>query len=149
MHKTFISCDIRVSGYRNNHNYANHNYIDSHTVSAQTVNFTVLPSSQDVVEGGNATFECAANDGTQPYIVAWILRRGREVVTTISSSRAVSGTGGVIVGTNGSPLVLTSVMRSLNGITVSCLTIISRTITREQTEPPANLTLGCEFLHVK
>ena len=83
------------------------------------------------------------------YIVVWTLRRESEVVTTISSSRAVSGTGGVIVGINGSPLVLTSVMRSLNGITVSCSAVISRTITREQNEPPANLTLGCELLHVK
>ena len=123
------------------------NYINSHIVSAQTVNFAVLPSSQDVVEGGNATFECAANDGTQPYTVAWTLRRESEVVTTISSSRAVSGTGGVIVGTNGSPLVLTSVMRSLNGITVSCLAVISRTVTREQNESPANLTLACEFVY--
>ena len=54
-----------------------------------------------MVEGGNATFECAANDGTQPYTVIWRLRRGNEVVTTISSrsSRAVNGTietGGVI-----------------------------------------------------
>ena len=99
-----------------------------------------------MVEGGNATFECAANDGTQPYTVVWTLRRGSEVVTTISSSRAVSGTGGVIVGTNGSPLVLTSVMRSLNGVTVSCSAVISVIMRREQTEPPANLALGCEFV---
>ena len=100
-----------------------------------------------MVEGGNATFECAANDGTQPYIVVWTLRRGNEVVTTISSSRAVSGTGGVIVGTNGSPLVLTSVMRSLNGINVSCSAVLSIAIQVEQTEPPATLTLGCEFVY--
>ena len=146
MHKTFISCDIRVSGCKNNHNYANYNYIESCIVSAQTVIFTVLPSSQDVVKGGNATFECAANDGTQPYTVVWTLRRGSEVVTTISSSRSLSGTGGVIVGTNGSPLVLTSVMRSLNGITVSCSAVINVGTRMEQTEPPANLTLGCEFV---
>ena len=102
-----------------------------------------------MVEGGNATFECAANDGTQPYTVAWTLRRGREVVTTISSSRAVSGTGGVIVGANGSPLVLTSVMRSLNCVTVSCSAVISVSMRMEQTKPPATLSLGCEFLHVK
>ena len=49
-----------------------------------------------MVEGGNATFECAANDGTQPYTVAWTLRRGSELVTAICSSRAVNGTRGVI-----------------------------------------------------
>ena len=121
-------------------------HIDFRIVSAQTVNFTVLPSSQDVVEGGNATFVCAANDGTQPYNVAWTLRRGSEVVTTIRSSRAVSGTGGVIIGTNGSPLVLTSVMRSLNGVTVSCMTLVSAVIQVEQSEPPATLTIACEPL---
>ena len=115
-------------------------------VTSQTVNFTVLPFNQDVVEGGNATFECAANDGTQPYTVVWRLRRGSEVVTSISSSRAVSGTGGAVVGTNGSPLVLTSVMRSLNGITVSCSAVLSIVTRVEQTDPPANLTLACEFV---
>ena len=110
------------------------------------INFTILPSSQDVVEGGNATFECAVNNGTQPYTVAWILRRGSEVVTTIRSSRAVSGTGGVIVGTNGSPLVLTSVIRSLNGVTVSCLAIINVVTQIEQSRSPATLTLACEFM---
>ena len=99
-----------------------------------------------MVEGGNATFECAANDGTQPYTVIWRLRRRSELVTSISSSRAVNGTGGVIVGTNGSPLVLTSVMKSLNGITVSCSAVINVLTRVEQTEPPANLTLGCEFV---
>ena len=101
-----------------------------------------------MIEGGNATFECAANDGTQPYTVVWTLRRGSEVVTTISSSRAVSGTGGVI-GTiaKGSPLVLTSVMRSLNSITVSCLTIIRYIYMVEQTGPPATLTLAYEFIY--
>ena len=98
-----------------------------------------------MIEGGNATFECAANNGSQPYDVAWILRRGSEVITTISSSRAVSGTGGVIVGTNGSPLVLTSVMRSLNGVNVSCMALVNVVTQIEQNEPPATLTTACEL----
>ena len=116
-------------------------------VSAQTVNFTVLPSSQVVVEGGNATFHCSTNNGTQAYTVLWSIRGRNDLIINIGSSRPVDGTGGVVVGDdNGSPLVLTSVSRSLNETTVTCSARISIAIRITPSEPPANLTVICKFI---
>ena len=102
-----------------------------------------------VAEGGNATFYCSANNGTQPYRVLWTIRGRNDLIINIASSRLVDGTGGVVVGDdNGSPLVLTSVSRSLNETTVTCSARISIAIRVLPSEPPANLTVICKYIAV-
>jgi hypothetical protein len=114
-------------------------------VAAQTVNFTTLPSNKEVAEGNDASFECAANDGTQPLLVSWLLRRGNQEIDTISGNVTLVGTGGATVGSNNrSPLTLTSLTRVLNGVTVSCLARINFVQDEEQSDPPANLSVTCK-----
>ena len=115
--------------------------------TAQSITFLVLPSSEEVAEGSNATFECVARNGSQPVLVLWLLRRGQQQISSIVGSKSVEGTGGAIVGpNNGSPLTLTSVSRSLNGISVSCLAIINPIVQQEQPGPLATLNVTREFI---
>ena len=112
-------------------------------------NFGTLPVDRIVSEGNSTTFECAANDGgSQNYTVFWRLRRENttDVFATIATNITLDGTEGVTVGPNGSPLTLTSVSRSLNSISVSCVAIINFGTSDEQDEPPANLNVTCELL---
>ena len=115
-------------------------------MTAQTANFTTLPENREVREGRNITFQCSVNDGINPLQVIWRLRNGSELIADISINQPLVGTDGVIVGPdNRSPLTLTSVLRSLNDITVSCVARINVGQREEQRPPRANLSVICKY----
>jgi hypothetical protein len=114
-------------------------------VIAQTVNFTLPPSNQTVDEFTDVTFECAANNGTHPFVVNWRLRVEGRPTVFIGVNVSVEGTRGAIVGpNNGSPLTLTAVSRSLHGVTVSCAARINIAQTVEQ-DPPFYLSVRYQY----
>ena len=111
-------------------------------------NFTTLPSNRTLPLNSDASFECAANKDGQSLQVFWNVRRGDTIMAIITINGTLNGTNGVTVGTNGSPLTLTSVSRSLDGVTVSCVARIDIVTSVEQAEPWANLRVTSEFHYV-
>jgi hypothetical protein len=82
-------------------------------VSSQTI--TTPPQNETVVENTDAVFACVANQNGTPVPAIWSIGR-----ITLLSNSSLAGTAGAFLGENGSPLILKSVSRSLDGTQIIC-----------------------------
>ena len=100
---------------------------------------TTPPQNQTVVEDTDAVFVCIANLYGTPIRVIWNIGR-----VILSSNGSLTGTTGAFVGENGSPLILKSVSRSLDGTQVIC-DARANTLVPGTLSAPVYVVVNCKY----
>ena len=110
--------------------------------------FVTLPTNQTVTEGGDVNFTCSAALSGTPDPVRWQLRGGEGNIDqrVQLSTTDIPGVESVeVIGLLRSPIMFRNVSRSLDSLSVSCLGEDAQGKTVEQSDPPAALSVFCEF----
>ena len=110
--------------------------------------FVTLPTNQTVTEGGDVNFTCSVTVGGTPDPVRWQLRGGEGNIdqrVQLSTADIPGVISVVVIGSLRSPIMFRNVSRSLDSLFVSCLGENAQGMTVEQSDPPAALSVFCEF----
>ena len=101
------------------------------------------PQDANVVEGGNATFQCAAEENGMALRIGWrFTPSGSSMSVVLSTGTSLTGIEMVTV-SDGLRTMLTfsGVQREADGATLVCVAVGSSTAL---TSDPATLTVQCE-----
>ena len=101
------------------------------------------PQDVTVVEGGNATFQCAGEENGMAVIFGWrFTPSGSSISVVLTTGTSLTGIEMVTV-SNGLRTMLTfsGVRREADGATLVCVAVGSST---SLTSDPATLTVQCE-----
>ena len=104
---------------------------------------TNQPQNATVVEGGNATFQCAGEEGGSPLTIGWrFTASGSSVPVTLITGTNLTGIEMVTVSDGLRTMVTFSgVRREADGGRVECFAIGSIIVSSD----PATLTVQCEL----
>ena len=110
--------------------------------------FVTLPTNQTVTEGGDVNFTCSTALSGIPDPVQWQLRGGEGNIDErlqVSTANIPGVESIIIAGGLRSPITFRNVSRSLDSLFVSCLGEDAQGRIVEQSDPPAVLSVLCEF----
>ena len=82
--------------------------------------FLTQPQDTTVVEGGDATFQCAAEENGTALQFAWNYTSKGGMVTAVVTGTPVAGVSMVTVSGDCTQLTLSGVQREVDGATVVC-----------------------------
>ena len=105
--------------------------------------FLTQPQDTTVVEGGDAAFQCAAEENGTVLQFGWDFSRQGGMPTAITPGNPVAGISMVMVTVSGdrTQLTLSGVQREGNGATVVCTVFTSTT---DIDSNPATITVQCK-----
>ena len=103
-----------------------------------------VPQNTTVVEGGNATFQCAAEENGMALLIAWLFTpSGSSVAVSLTTGTNLAGIEMVTVsGGMRTMVTFSGVRREADGGRLVCIAIASST---SITSDPATLTVQCEL----
>ena len=106
--------------------------------------FLTQPQDTTVVEGGDATFQCAAEENGMALLFAWDYTPKGGMVTTVITGTTVAGVSMVTVNSDRTQLTLSGVQREVDGATVVCTALASTSAVESN---PATITVQCRYMH--
>ena len=104
--------------------------------------FLTQPQDTTVVEGGDATFQCAAEENGMALLFAWDYTPKGGMVTTVITGTPVAGVSMVTVSGDRTQLTLSGVQREVDGATVVCSALGSSEWIPSN---PATITVQCRY----
>ena len=104
--------------------------------------FLTQPQDATVVEGGDATFQCAAEENGMALLFVWDYTPKGGMVTTVITGTSVAGVSMVTVSGDRTQLTLIGVQREVDGATVVCSALAS---TEQIPSNPATITVQCRY----
>ena len=103
--------------------------------------FLTQPQDATVVEGGDATFQCAAEENGMALQFAWDYTPKGGMLTTVTTGTLVAGVSMVTVSGDRTQLTLSGVQREVDGATVMCTAL---TLSERIPSTPANISVQCK-----
>ena len=104
--------------------------------------FLAQPQSTTVVEGGDATFQCAAEENGTALLFAWDFAPKGGMIGAINTGTPVAGVSMVTVNSDRTQLTLSGLQREVDGATVMCGALGS---TSRVDSNPATITVRCKY----
>ncbi len=105
--------------------------------------FLTQPQDATVVEGGDATFQCAAEENGMALLFGWDFIPKGGMLTTVFNGTTVTGVSMVTVSGDRTQLTLSGVQREVDGATVMCTAFAS---TSAVDSNPATITVQCRYM---
>ena len=105
------------------------------------VTFLTQPQDATVVEGGDATFQCAAEENGMALQFAWDYTPKGGMVAAVITGTPVAGVSMVTVSSDRTQLTLSGVQREVDGTTVVCTALAS---TEAIPSNPATISVQCK-----
>ena len=105
------------------------------------VSFLTQPQDATVVEGGDATFQCAAEENGMALLFGWDYTPKGGMVTIVFNGTTVAGVSMVTINSDRTQLTLSGVQREVDGATVVCIAFAS---TEQIFSNPATITVQCK-----
>ena len=106
--------------------------------------FLTQPQDATVIEGGNTTFQCAAEENGTVLLFGWDFIRKGDMLTTVITGTPVAGVSMVTVSGDRTQLTLSGVQREVDGATVVCAALASTSAVESN---PATITVQCRYMH--
>ena len=106
--------------------------------------FLTQPQDATVVEGGNTTFQCAAEENGTALLFGWDIIRQGGMLTTVITGTSVAGVSMVTVSGDRTQLTLSGVQREVDRATVVCTALASTSAVESN---PATITVQCRYMH--
>ena len=106
--------------------------------------FLTQPQDATVVEGGGATFQCAAEENRTALLFGWDIIRQGGMLTTVITGTPVAGVSMVTVSGDRTQLTLSGVQREVDRATVVCTALASTSAVESN---PATITVQCRYMH--
>ena len=106
------------------------------------VAFLTQPQNMTVVEGGDATFQCAAEENGMVLLFGWDYTPRVGMLTTVITGTTVAGVSMVTVSGDRTQLTLSGVQREVDGATVVCAALGS---SERIPSNPATITVQCRY----
>ena len=103
--------------------------------------FLTQPQDATVVVGGDATFQCAAEDNGTALLFGWHFIPQGGMLTTVITGTPVAGVSMVTVSGDRTQLTLSGVQREVDGATVMCTAFAS---TEQIDSNPAPISVQCK-----
>ena len=104
--------------------------------------FLTQPQDATVVKGGDATFQCAAEENGMALLFVWDFIRKGGMLTIVITGTPVAGVSMVTVIGDRTQLTLIGVQREVDGATVVCSALAS---TEQIRSNPATITVQCRY----
>ena len=105
--------------------------------------FLTQPQDSTVDEGGDATFQCAAEENGMALLFVWDFTPKGGMVTTVITDTTVAGVSMVTVSSDRTQLTLSGVQREVDGATVVCAALGS---TERIPSNPATISVQCKYM---
>ena len=102
--------------------------------------FLTQPQDATIVEGGDATFQCAAEENGTALLFGWDYTPKGGMVTIVITGTPVAGVSMVTVNGDRTQLTLSGVQREVDGATVVCIGLASTAQIRSN---PATISVQC------
>ena len=112
-----------------------------HAAGLAQVTFLTQPQDATVVEGGDATFQCAAEENGMALQFIWDFIPKGGMVTIVITGTPVAGVSMVTVNSDRTQLTLSGVQREVDGATVVCAAL---TLSERIPSNPANISVQCK-----
>ena len=112
-----------------------------HAAGLAQVTFLTQPQDATVVEGGDATFQCAAEENGTALQFGWDYTPKGGMVTTVFNGTTVAGVSMVTINSDRTQLTLSGVQREVDGATVVCRAFAS---TMDVPSNPATISVQCK-----
>ena len=106
--------------------------------------FLTQPQDATVVEGGDATFQCAAEENGTALLFGWDFICKGGMLTIVITGTPVGGVSMVTVSSDRTQLTLSGVQREVDGATVVCTALASTSAVESN---PATITVQCRYMH--
>ena len=103
--------------------------------------FLTQPQDATVVEGGDVTFQCAAEENGMALLFGWDYTPKGGMLTTVITGTPVAGVSMVTVSGDRTQLTLSGVQREVDGATVMCIGLAS---TEQIPSNPATISVQCK-----
>ena len=103
--------------------------------------FLTQPQDATVVEGGDATFQCAAEENGMALLFGWDYTPKGGMATIVITGTTVAGVSMVTVSGDRTQLTLSGVQREVDGATVVCIALAS---TEQVISNPATISVQCK-----
>ena len=103
--------------------------------------FSTQPQDATVAEGGDATFQCAAEQNGMALQFSWEYTPKKGMLTTVLTGTPVTGVLMVTVSGDRTQLTLSGVQREVDGATVVCTALAS---TEQIRSNPATISVQCK-----
>ena len=103
--------------------------------------FLTQPQDTTVVEGGDATFQCAAEENGTALLFAWDYTPKGGMEMTVINGTTVAGVSMVTVNSDRTQLTLSGVQREVDGATVMCSALASN---KRINSNPATISVQCK-----
>ena len=102
--------------------------------------FLTQPQDATAIEGGDATFQCAAEENGMALLFGWDFIHKVGMLTTVITGTPVAGVSMVTVSGDRTQLTLSGVQREVDGATVACIALGS---SEQIPSNPATITVQC------
>ena len=112
-----------------------------HAAGLAQVTFLTQPQDATVVEGGDATFQCAAEENGTALLFGWDYTPKGGMATIVITGTTVAGVSMVTVSGDRTQLTLSGVQREVDGATVVCIALAS---TEQVISNPATISVQCK-----
>ena len=112
-----------------------------HAAGLAQVTFLTQPQDATVDEGGDVTFQCAAQENGMALQFTWRYTPKGGMVTAVITGTPVAGVSMVTVSSDRTQLTLSGVQREVDGATVVCIALAS---TEQVISNPATISVQCK-----
>ena len=106
------------------------------------VTFITQPQNTTVMKGGDATFQCVAEENGMVLLFGWDFIHQGGMLTTVITGTPVAGVSMVTVSGDRTQLTLSGVQQEVNGATVVCSAFGSTVVINSN---PSTINVHCKY----